>query len=645
MDDLTQAVETCDLPALVAELYPESRAQPGRADTVFAVWRGNANSPACSLYRQEGVWLWADKATGESGNAYDFLTQVCGLSGREAASRLKARAGIVGQPPSVPRPPRPQPRPKEPAVKAFVPKPLPQAAVDAYLERCRAEHKPAALAGRGFTAADMEDLLIVDEGGDALFPLLSPEARMVGIKRRYHRPQNGRRYGYEVAGHGSPPWVSPNIAGAESIYIVEGELNAMIAYSVSRQYGGDAKTAFMGAAGAEGRLYREVLADKAVYVHADADPAGDKARARWLAEAAAAGARKVVSLDRLSSEDGETRDFCDIAGEQPGGRKALFWLLGKLAAQGEVVCEPQDRMIATYAIRELRQIAKNVIDGVVTVPTGFAEIDAYTLGLPVADITLVGALPSTGKSAYLRQLLLRQLESPGAKVMLFSPDQSVPDIMLLTAVQRSGIPLWRLQRRQFTPEMLAEHGSPEGCRKHWGAVYDDCLLHLSKRFILSEEQEVEKLLPAIERGLEDGVGMFGFDYLQILEGDDSHGRSLENKAIKFFKRGVQHWKVPLVFAVQLAKSKFDNRKTGFPMMSDIEGHGIAGQAAAQVHLLYNQDIYMRERNLEAADYEGFTFQDTGRARVYIAKNKLGPRSDWFYLKWNADFSTFSNITE
>ena len=78
-DALTEAVRAVDLPALIAEHFPESRAKPGKAGVVYAAWRGNSNTPALSLSRKNGVWLWHDHATGEGGNAFDFLVKVEGL--------------------------------------------------------------------------------------------------------------------------------------------------------------------------------------------------------------------------------------------------------------------------------------------------------------------------------------------------------------------------------------------------------------------------------------------------------------------------------------------------------------------------------------------------------------------------------------
>ena len=107
MDDtLRQAIEQADLPGLVGHYYPDSGAQPGRKEDVFAVWRGDEHA-SFSLFRgDDGVWLYYDHRTHETGNAFGFLVDICGLSKAEAAARLKTVCVSESLPPSAPLPRR-----------------------------------------------------------------------------------------------------------------------------------------------------------------------------------------------------------------------------------------------------------------------------------------------------------------------------------------------------------------------------------------------------------------------------------------------------------------------------------------------------------------------------------------------------------
>ncbi len=112
---LRDAIETTDLPALVAHHYPESGAKPGVESAVKAVWRGDEN-PSFSLFRGEngGTWLYRDHATGEKGNAFGFLVDILQVPKAEAAKALMGEAFTA---PRIPAPVRQATKKVETATK------------------------------------------------------------------------------------------------------------------------------------------------------------------------------------------------------------------------------------------------------------------------------------------------------------------------------------------------------------------------------------------------------------------------------------------------------------------------------------------------------------------------------------------------
>lgn len=112
---LREAIETTDLPALVAHHYPESGAKPGVESAVKAVWRGDEN-PSFSLFRSKngGAWLYRDHGTGEKGNAFGFLVDILQMPRAEAAEALKGGGFVASR---TPAPVRPTPEKVKPTVK------------------------------------------------------------------------------------------------------------------------------------------------------------------------------------------------------------------------------------------------------------------------------------------------------------------------------------------------------------------------------------------------------------------------------------------------------------------------------------------------------------------------------------------------
>lgn len=266
------------------------------------------SSPSCHIYN-DGFHCYA---CGAHGDVVDWLERVHGLSKADAIKELERCVGTVlvvkrKETISKPRPPHRgcDSLPLEPkAYAAFVD------CVDLL------KQIPKSLDGRGFLLEDLWGLGITGIAEDALIPILNPRGEIVRVKRRHY--QGNQRYSYTTSGTGTPAWCSPDFTEHNTVLMVEGELNAMIAWCVVPSL------AVMGVAGTNGCLWLDALKGKKVYVYADGDDVGQAARERWAMAAHEARASKVFKLEPLP----DTKDFCDIAGAD--GREALKEVLSCL---------------------------------------------------------------------------------------------------------------------------------------------------------------------------------------------------------------------------------------------------------------------------------------------------------------------------
>jgi putative DNA primase/helicase len=638
MDSLTEATNAVDLPALISELHPKSGAKPGTANLVQAVWRGDKN-PSLSLFKARGgAWMWKDHSTGEGGNAFAFLTGVMNMKPQEAAQLLMSRVGIDpdgGRKPKRSSREAAKPQPKSEACERI---PVPAAIIER-MEFSEDIQKriAAALEWRGFTEADAAVYGLLDKDGDGIIPITDPHGVIVAYKRR----RNGatkQRYVYDTPGHGAPAWCSPGFAKHAKVMIVEGELNGVIAHSVLTQHGVH-DVAVMGVAGAESKLHLDALADKQVLVYADGDEAGAKAKGAWSKAAVAAGAVKVGLMPPLP--DGQ--DFCDVANSE--GRKALFTELLEMFRVAQTTHSPMDREIGYYTVRELLDMGDRFLTGDILYPTGFAELDEYTRGMPDSGLIGIGALPSMGKSVLLRDILFNEVER-GGKVMLFSPDQNVPSVLRLLASRRTGIPAWRAATNNFTKKMLDTHGGPEACRDLWREAFRETAATYSKRFVVNEDQYLPDIQKLMDVGIDQGVTLFGGDYLQAFDLDGDEHNS-EGRAAMSFKEWVRSRKARVVFALQLAKSKFPpTRRSGVPYSTDIEGSGKIFQAFELMFMIYTYDIYSQEFSENGIVDPGTEYMKVRdgeyipMTRIYVRKNKEGKRNDFRYLLWDEEVPAF-----
>jgi len=292
VDRLTQAIESVDLPDLVARLWPESGARPGRPGLYRAVWRGD-RKPSLSLFRARGVWFFRDHATGQSGNAYHLLL-AAGLSKEEAVAILLGERPL----PDLPRPPR-RGRPR-----ARPPVDLEKALAEAQARLRGEKALPRVLEGRGI---GLEEAVLLGMGitpeGDLLVPIYDPEGRVVAVKVRHLHPRDGQRYRYLTRGSGTPPWYGPGFGHRNALLVVEGELNAVALYLAV----GDLLDV-VGVAGVGGTLPQPD--GRPTFLLLDGDEAGRKAGERWQAEL---GGYLLPPL--------EGGDACEVASER--GREAL----------------------------------------------------------------------------------------------------------------------------------------------------------------------------------------------------------------------------------------------------------------------------------------------------------------------------------
>ena len=87
MTPLEQALDRADLRELIDDLYPDAGVGLGLSkQRIKAVWRGGHNPEIVSLSAKTAH----DFKTGETWNAWTFLTEVCGYSKGDAAAYLLA---------------------------------------------------------------------------------------------------------------------------------------------------------------------------------------------------------------------------------------------------------------------------------------------------------------------------------------------------------------------------------------------------------------------------------------------------------------------------------------------------------------------------------------------------------------------------
>ena len=619
---LTEAIDKVDLKELVLHHFPQAEA----GDKLLAIWRGEKTASCQVSKSPRGGEILTDFGASESYNAYHFLTQIVELEPHEAIKEIYERAGMELS--------------RRFDLSPATPK------TSNYLQDCQnklldtIDKPPLTLRGRGFVEADLRRYGLGRDGEDAIIPIYDEAGVLRNVTKR--QASSMPKYILLEKGKIAVPWHSYNIMQKEIILLCEGQLNAMVAHSVM---GGG-----IGLVGINGVNTMDATSDfvfrqRKVYIYLDGDMAGQKALDDWAKKALNAGATSVYLFPPNS------KDFCDMARDSRTGLKNYITenLANLQPSYGQM-----DRVVtgSGQTVRELANLGQQFVEGKILVPTGFTELDHYTLGLPESGLILTAGLSSMGKSRLMYDIVLYLMMKHGYKFIGFSPDQSPFSTFKQMASVLSGIPSWRVNRKRFTSEQLDTYGSEDKIISRWKDAYADVVLQKSKSLVLFEELDLNHMDKNVEEAkLSMGINGVLIDYVQMLPHDRNGG---EAGSARRLKELASKWRLPVIAATQLAKYKFPmDTRDGIPYVTDIEGSG-AWQHAANIILgIYRMDKYFNDYTTGIPNERGepkvvppqhAEYDAKGYSRLYVLKNKDGDASGAFrYVKWDDDFHRFKNI--
>ncbi len=265
-------------------------------------------------------------------------------------------------------------------------------------------------------------------------------------------------------------------------------------------------------------------------------------------------------------------------------------------------------------LRDLAQASLETIeklhargDLITGVPTGFADLDELTSGLQPADLIIVAARPSMGKTS----LVLNIAEHVGTKtdrsVGIFSLEMSKEQLFLRLLTAEARIDAHRL-RRGFLGEA------------DWGRL-SRAIGTLSEAKIFVDDAPASGVLEMRAKcrrlAAEHGLHLVIVDYIQLMQGRGRfENRTLELASISRALKGLaKELRVPIVVLSQLSRAP-EARSGHRPQLSDLRESGALEQDADVVVFIYREDQY--------ADRGAPPSENQGVAELIIGKQRNGP---------------------
>ena len=243
-------------------------------------------------------------------------------------------------------------------------------------------------------------------------------------------------------------------------------------------------------------------------------------------------------------------------------------------------------------------------------PTGFPSHDLSLGRLRRGTLTLVGARPSIGKTAFMGSMALRQLEA-GIQVYFFSLEMPIYDMIARLVSIKTGIPLFDVLQRRTTDaqvqEIVGTLPTLASFRADWA---ED-----------SNLKNMGKLFAQIERGSRSIVYVDFLGLVQVpgMGAADSYAATTEVGLS--LKRAALTLQIPVVAAVQLNRN-VELRREKHPILSDFRDSGGLEEAADLALGLYRP---------------GFTDDklSDNELQVFCLKHRNGPRLNYM-LAWDKE---------
>lgn len=238
-------------------------------------------------------------------------------------------------------------------------------------------------------------------------------------------------------------------------------------------------------------------------------------------------------------------------------------------------------------------------------PTGFADLDNILSGLHAADLVIIAARPSMGKTA-LALNIAQNVAQKGKAVGVISLEMSKEQLVERMFCSLLGVDSWKMRTGKLNDSDFARIGG----------IMDE--LNSMKIFIDDSigNSIVELRAKARRLQMEHGLDVLFVDYLQLMTsgkgGFNFSNRVQEISEIsRSLKALARELHIPIVALSQLSRA-VEQRPTKIPQLSDLRESGAIEQDADVVMMMYREDYYE-----EDTDRAGIT-------DVFIRKHRNGP---------------------
>ena len=292
-------------------------------------------------------------------------------------------------------------------------------------------------------------------------------------------------------------------------------------------------------------------------------------------------------------------------------------------AEGLLAAVRGEKLVSDFVhIRELLERHVEAAEGEGTeaaaghIRSGFMDLDTLLGGLKRADLVILAARPSLGKTSLALNIARNAAVGQQFTVAVFSLETAGEQLAQRLLAAESNVDSTRLR--------LGTHSEADERR------IMQALAVLANANIFVDDSAVLRMAEmrgkAWRLSREHRLDLVIIDYLQLMHG----GAPAENRVqeVSYISRSLKELarelNVPVIAVSQLSRA-VEARATHIPMLSDLRESGSIEQDADVVMFIYREDAYMRKDEWQRLhpDRPGDSYP-AGIIQIIVAKHRNGP---------------------
>ena len=276
------------------------------------------------------------------------------------------------------------------------------------------------------------------------------------------------------------------------------------------------------------------------------------------------------------------------------------------------------------SIEKVEELSKNN-DPITGVPTGFESFDALTAGLQPANLIIIAARPSMGKTALAMNIAQNAAIKSKIPVGVFSLEMSGNELAMRMLCSVGHVDLRKVRSGQLNSE------------SDWARLVRAINMLESAPIYIDETPAISILelrAKARRMKIEHNIGLVIVDYLQLMRGPQ-HVQTREQEVSEIsrsLKALAKEIDVPVIALSQLNRAMETRKNNKRPQLSDLRDSGAIEQDADVVCFIHREEIENPDPN----------FPKRGISELIIGKQRNGPTGS-VRLTFLKEYTSFENL--